>query len=84
MPGRSSWGDLPLEELHLNPFEIIRMKGAAVQVMPHLDRLKSILNASFPMYEILPVILEESLVDLYASQGWLEDIAPRKCAVPHP
>ncbi len=76
IPGRTSWGDQPLEEMHLNPFEIIRMKGATVQVMPHLDRLKSILNASFPMYEILPVILEEALVDLYSSQGWLDDILP--------
>lgn len=76
IPGRSTWGDQPLEELHLNPFEIIRLKGNPVQVMPHLDRLKSILNASFPMYEILPVILEEALVDLYSSQGWLEDTLP--------
>ena len=76
IPGRTTWGSQPLEELQLNPFEIIRMKGATVQVMPHLDRLKSILNASFPMYEILPVILEEALVDLYDSQGWLEDTLP--------
>jgi hypothetical protein len=76
IPGRSEWGGLPIEELHLNPFEIIRLKGATVQVMPHVDRLKSILNASFPMYEILPVILEEALVDLYDSQGWLGDTLP--------
>jgi hypothetical protein len=76
VPGRTQWGGLPLDQLRLNPFEIIRLKGATVQVMPHLDRLKSILNASFPMYEILPVILEEALVDLYDSQGWLEDNLP--------
>jgi hypothetical protein len=28
------------------------------------------------MYEILPVILEEALVDLYDSQGWLEEELP--------
>lgn len=76
VPGRTQWGNQPLDELRLNPFDIIRLKGATVQVMPHLDRLKSIFNASFPMYEILPVILEEALVDLYASQGWLEDKLP--------
>lgn len=76
IPGRTEWGGCPVEELQLNPFDIIRHKGAIVQVMPHLDRLKSIFNASFPMYEILPVILEEALVDLYASQGWLEDTLP--------
>ena len=76
LPGRKEWGNQPLGELRLNPFDIIRLKGATVQVMPHLDRLKSIFNASFPMYEILPVILEEALVDLYSSQGWLEDNLP--------
>jgi len=75
-PGRAEWGGLKLDPLRLNPFEIVRLPGAMVQVMPHLDRLKSIFNASFPMYEILPVILEEALVDLYDSQGWLEDQLP--------
>jgi hypothetical protein len=76
VPGRDSWGGQKLSQLQLNPFEIIRMEGALTQVMPHLDRLKSIFNASFPMYEILPVILEEGLVDLYDSQGWFEDELP--------
>ena len=75
-PGRESWGGQKLDTLKLNPFDIVRLKGAIVQVMPHLDRLKSIFNASFPMYEILPVILEEALVDLYDSQGWLEEELP--------
>lgn len=76
VPGRDSWGGVKLDQLQLNPFDIIRLPGALTQVMPHLDRLKSIINASFPMYEILPVILEEGLVDLYDSQGWLEDELP--------
>ncbi|MCD4671994.1 MAG: ATP-binding protein, partial [Anaerolineaceae bacterium] len=72
-PGRESWGGQKLNQLYINPFDIIRLPGALTQVMPHLDRLKSIFNASFPMHEILPVILEEGLVDLYDSQGWLEE-----------
>jgi hypothetical protein len=76
VPGRTEWGGCPVDSLQLNPFDIIRMPGAITQVMPHLDRLKSIFNASFPMYEILPVILEEALVDLYSSQGWLDDELP--------
>jgi Helicase HerA, central domain len=75
-PGRDSWGGQKLDQLHINPFDVIRMPGALTQVMPHLDRLKSIFNASFPMHEILPVILEEGLVDLYDSQGWLEEELP--------
>jgi hypothetical protein len=76
VPGRTHWGGQALDDLKLNPFDIIRLEGATVQIMPHIDRLKSILNASFPMYEILPVILEEALVDLYDSQGWLEEDLP--------
>ncbi|MEN8241810.1 MAG: ATP-binding protein [Chloroflexota bacterium] len=76
MPGRKEWGGQEIADLQLNPFEIVRLEGATPQVMPHLDRLKSIFNASFPMYEILPVILEEALVDLYDSQGWLEEELP--------
>ena len=76
MPGRNEWGGHPLGQLQLNPFDIVQIPGATTQVMPHLDRLKSIFNASFPMYEILPVILEEALVDLYDSQGWLEETLP--------
>jgi len=76
MPGRNEWGGHQLDTLHLNPFDIIRLHGATTQVMPHLDRLKSIFNASFPMYEILPIIMEEALMDLYDSQGWLEEKLP--------
>jgi hypothetical protein len=76
MPGRSEWNGQPLEQLQINPFDIVRIPGALPQVMPHLDRLKSIFNASFPMAEVLPVILEEALVDLYDSQGWLADELP--------
>jgi len=73
---RKMWGGQEVESLKINPFDIVRLEGAMPQVMPHLDRLKSIFNASFPMYEILPIILEEALVDLYDSQGWLEEELP--------
>ena len=76
MPGRRDWAGEPLDNLYLNPFDIVQIPRATTQVMPHLDRLKSIFNASFPMYEILPIILEEALVDLYDSQGWLEAELP--------
>jgi hypothetical protein len=76
MPGRTDWGGNALGDLRINPFDIVQIPGATTQVMPHLDRLKSIFNASFPMYEILPVILEEALVDLYDSQGWMDETLP--------
>ena len=75
-PGCKEWRGMKLDSLHINPFDIIQIPGAETQVMAHLDRTKSIFNASFPMQEILPVILEEALVDLYDSQGWLSDEIP--------
>lgn len=76
VPGRYDWRGRILEQLHLNPFDLVMLPGAPTQVMAHLDRLKSIFNSAFPMQEILPVILEEGLIDLYESQGWLEDTLP--------
>ena len=75
-PGVEQVRGVKLDPLHLNPFDIIQLPDASVQVMAHLDRVKSIFNASFPMQEILPVILEEALVELYESQGWLTDKMP--------
>lgn len=79
-PGCDQVRGVQLDTLRLNPFDIIQIPGASPQVMAHLDRIKSIFNASFPMQEILPVILEEALVDLYDSQGWLKNIIPDKNA----
>ena len=76
VPGRDSWGNQPLKQLRLNPFDLVIQPGAVTQVMAHMDRLKSIFNSTFPMQEILPVILEEGLVDLYGNQGWLADTIP--------
>ncbi|MBN1993456.1 MAG: ATP-binding protein [Anaerolineae bacterium] len=76
VPGRKDWRGTPLEQLRLNPFDQVMLPGVEPQVMAHMDRLKSIFNSAFAMQEILPVILEEGLVDLYESQGWLEETLP--------
>ncbi len=80
-PGADQVRGIKLDSLRLNPFDIIQLPGASPQVMAHLDRIKSIFNASFPMQEILPVILEEALVDLYDSQGWLKEEIPDRQSV---
>lgn len=79
MPGTSSWRGQPLRELHLNPLDIVWLADEAVpQVLAHADRLKSILNASFPMQEVLPVLLEEALFTTYSlpNKNWLHDPLP--------
>lgn len=71
MPGKSGerWRGQPLLRLTLNPFQIINPD----QLLPHIDRTKSIFNATFPMQEILPVLLEEVLFQIYKSNRWFEE-----------
>ncbi len=75
-PGRYEWRGRSVEQLRLNPFDLVMLPGAPTQVMAHLDRLKSIFNSAFPMQEILPIILEEGLIDLYENEGWLGETLP--------
>lgn len=79
VPGLQTWRGRKLEEqLTLNPFDIVWLSEYATpQILPHIDRLKSILNASFPMQEILPVLLEEALFYAYSRpHNWLDEQLP--------
>ena len=79
MPGIQTWRGQKLEnQLTLNPFDLVWLsEDSTPQVLPHIDRLKSILNASFPMQEILPVLLEDVLFYAYTHpQNWLDDKLP--------
>ncbi len=80
MPGAKSWRDRQLDEsLNINPFDIVWTSDEKVpQILAHIDRLKSILNASFPMQEALPILLEDILYTTYGSRksNWLADQLP--------
>lgn len=52
-------------KLRLNPFEVIDLGGNEPRVISHIDRLKATLAAAFPMQDILPVVMEHLLHDLY-------------------
>lgn len=57
-----------LSELRLNPFEPVWLsKEQDPNVLTHIDRLKSTFAAAFPMYDILPVLLEDLIYTLYQS-----------------
>lgn len=36
----------------------------------HIDMLKAVFNASFPMFAGMPYVLEEALLEVYAERGW--------------
>ena len=68
-PGRSEFAGEALDQLALNPFEVPQ----GYDVLSHIDRLKSVMTAAFPMQEVLPILLEAALMQVYESQGWLDD-----------
>lgn len=58
-------GKLAPEKLRLNPFEVIDLGGNEKRVLSHIDRLKASFAAAFPMQDILPVVVEHLLYELY-------------------
>lgn len=78
MPGAVDWRGHKLDgPLSLNPLDIVRLEGQAPQVLGHIDRLKSIFNAAFPMADVLPVMMEDLIYFTYEKvRGWLNDPPP--------
>ena len=59
--------------LRLNPFSFTPPDDTGrngVYLLTHIDRLRSIFNASFPMYASMPYLLEEALLEVYEDKGW--------------
>lgn len=76
MPGCKSYRDhkdrteAKLESLKLNPFEIVWLdKDQEPNVLSHIDRLKSTFAAAFPMYDILPVLMEDLIYTIYQNKS---------------
>lgn len=55
--------DYPTDQLRFNPFEVIG--NGVSHVLAHLDRIKATFGAAFPMYDILPVVMETLLYHIY-------------------
>ncbi len=80
IPGCNSYKDkktqqpIQLENLKLNPFEVVWLdKDQEPNVLSHIDRVKSSFAAAFPMYDILPVLMEDLIYTIYQnpSSDWL-------------
>lgn len=56
-------GGLPLR---LNPFVPV----GSVPLARHIDLLKAVFNAAFPMFAGMPYVLEEAMLEVYAERGW--------------
>lgn len=68
--------DILLKQLKINPFEIVWLnKEQEPNVLTHIDRLKSTFAAAFPMYDILPVLMEDLIYTVYQNKttDWLNE-----------
>lgn len=75
IPGCSRYrGRFEPKNLKLNPFDIVWLdKAQDPNVLSHIDRLKSTFAAAFPMYDILPVLMEDLIYSIYQNKStdWL-------------
>lgn len=62
------------KKLKLNPFELVWLnEEQEPNVLTHIDQLKSTFAAAFPMYDILPVLMEDLIYTVYQNKStdWL-------------
>ena len=59
------------DTLRINPFEAIDLGEDSMNILSHIDRIKEIFAAAFPMQDILPVVFENLLYYVYRGTGWL-------------
>ena len=78
VPGCKTYkgGFIP-KQLKINPFEMVWLKAEQEpNVLTHIDRLKSTFASAFPMYDILPVLMEDLIYSVYQnkSSDWLTSV----------
>ena len=78
IPGCKKYkGTLTPKDLKLNPFEVVWVdKGQDPRVLTHIDRLKSTFASAFPMYDIIPVLMEDLIYAIYQNKStdWLNAV----------
>lgn len=65
MPGYDSFEGTPLQPLHLCPFQPAAMPSAPVDMTSRCENLISLINASLPTEDILPVLIDETIYSIY-------------------
>lgn len=64
------------KSLKLNPFQMVWLdSNQEPNVLAHIDRLKSTFASAFPMYDILPVLMEDLIYTVYQNKttNWLTE-----------
>ena len=87
IPGCKNYkrGGIIPKMLKINPFELVWLdKEQEPHVLTHIDRLKSTFAAAFPMYDILPVLLEDLIYTIYQNRttDWLSSTPQYGITIP--
>lgn len=77
IPGCKKYrGSFVPKSLKLNPFQMVWLDSTQEpNVLAHIDRLKSTFASAFPMYDILPVLMEDLIYTVYQNKttNWLTE-----------
>ena len=64
-------GNEMVAPFRLNPFEFETDDDPGnASLLTHIDFMKAVFNAAFPLYAPMPQVLEESLHEVYEDKGW--------------
>ncbi|MBQ9460846.1 MAG: ATP-binding protein [Clostridia bacterium] len=67
MPGLDEFEGEKLCQLKLSPFQPAAVAGAKVDMTSRCENLISLINASLPSEDVLPVLIDETIYSLYAA-----------------
>lgn len=72
MPGVNELDGYRMKKLKLNPFEPAAIKGAPIDLTSRYEQVVTIINASVPSSDVLPVLIDETIYR-YMRQSFGED-----------
>jgi len=61
MPGVNELDGYKLKKLKINPFEPAAIQGAPIDLMSRYEQVVTIINASVPASDVLPVLIDETI-----------------------
>ena len=73
MPGIKTFEDERIEQLKLNPFQPAAIKDAEIDMLTRCEQLTALINASLPVSDVLPVIIDETFFNYLKSQSFGDD-----------
>lgn len=59
MPGITDFDGVPVQTLHINPFEPAAAPGEKIDLLQHCENFVTLLNACLPAEEVVPILIEE-------------------------